>query len=114
MGVLRFRRNNRRTVLLCLLTFLYRQIRPRSPFRPGAVIEGLRWFAERVEGEPQRGCGDTGTAGGDDGLTEIDASTNKYFLQPLGRHEAPVLDDRGGGYVERTGHVTGGQSRPRL
>src|SRR6188768_805315 len=84
--------------LICLLALLHRQVRARSPFRPGAVIERLRLLAERVEGEPQHRGGDTGTAGGDDRFAKIDAGFGENLLQPVRRQQPTILDQGCGGY----------------
>src|SRR5271156_6398653 len=91
-----------------------RQIRPRAPFRPGAVIEAPWRLAERFKREGQDRSGHTRAAGGDDRLVEIDAGGGEYFGDPLARHQPAVLQKLVKGHVERTRHVTGAQAGPRL
>src|SRR5947209_5688334 len=88
------------------------QLAARAPLGPGAGVESLRWFAERIERKPERGGGDAGAATRDDGLVEIDAASGKRGAQARERQQRAILHQLGRGHIEGARHVAGAQPRP--
>src|SRR6266536_6535834 len=92
----------------------HRQLRPRAPFDPGAVVEAGRLLAERIEREPQDRGGDAGAATRHDRLVEIDAAGLERRPDPVGRDETAVFDDPGIRHVAGARHMTGAHAWPGL
>src|SRR5882762_3269911 len=70
-----------------------RQILPRAPFRPRAVIERSRLFADGVEPEPQDRGGHARTAACYGRLVEVDPAGRKRFPQLVRRQQQAVFHD---------------------
>src|SRR5262245_62708191 len=68
------------------------QIAARSPFRPGTVVERIRFLAECIEREPHGGGRHARAAGGDDRLVDVHAAGRERLLEAVGRPEVAVLD----------------------
>ncbi len=74
---------------------------------PGAVVEADVWCADDFEAESDDGGGDSGAAGGGDGLVEVDLFGAEEVAEFVGGFEAAVFDEFGEGDAGGSGHVAG-------
>src|SRR5262245_62955989 len=91
-----------------------RKIGTRAPFRPGTVVDTSRFCAERFEAESEDRGGDTGATAGDHWLVGVDAGFLESLRNAFGRGEATIFHDLGERHAERTRHMSGAKSGPRL
>ena len=73
----------------------HRQVLPRAPFGPGAVIDRLDRAPGHLEGDAEDRRRDAGAAAGDHRLAGIDACLRDGLLEPGLVLQPAVLDDLG-------------------
>ena len=93
---------------------LHRQVLPRAPFGPRAVVDRLDRAPGHFEGDAEDRRRDAGAAGGDHRLVRIDACFREGLLEPGLVLQPSVLDDVAEGQVEASRNMAGTQARAWL